>query len=129
KNKKALIPPLLWAGFYVLLDTATFFVVFLALGVRVDFGAVLIAQILASVVGTLLQTPGGGAGFYEATMTGFFALLGVPFATAIAATLMTRVAVMLGTIIFGWAFYQHALTTAGDGKKDGKGVKAPKRAK
>lgn len=123
KNKKALIPPLLWAAFYVICDSATFFVVFLALGASVDFGAVLIAQILASVVGTILQTPGNGAGFYEATMTSFFALLGIPFATAIAAALMTRVAVLLGTIIFGWAFYQHALTTGGDGKKDGKGVK------
>jgi uncharacterized protein (TIRG00374 family) len=123
KNKRALIPPLLWAAFYVLCDTATFFVVFLALGASVDFAAVLIAQVLASVVGTILQTPGNGAGFYEATMTGFFKLLGIPFATAIAAALMTRIAVMLGTIVFGWAFYQHALTTGGDGKKDGKGVK------
>jgi len=123
KNKKALVPPLLWAGFYVICDTATFFVVFLALGEWVDFGAVLIGQILASVVGTIVQTPGNGAGFYEATMTGFFAMLGIPFATAIAAALMTRIAVLLGTIIFGWAFYQHALTTGGDGKKDGKGVK------
>jgi uncharacterized protein (TIRG00374 family) len=128
RNKKALVAPLLWAAFYVICDTATFFVVFLALGVGVDFGAVLIAQILASVVGTVVQTPGNGAGFYEATMTGFFALLGVPVATALAAALMTRIAVLLGTIIFGWAFYQHALTTGGDGKKDGKGVKMPKRA-
>jgi uncharacterized protein (TIRG00374 family) len=127
KNKKALVPPLLWAAFYVICDSATFFVVFLALGASVEFGAVLIAQILASVVGTILQTPGNGAGFYEATMTSFFALLGIPFATAIAAALMTRIAVMLGTIVFGWAFYQHALTTGGDGKKDGKGIKAPKR--
>ena len=60
-------------------------------------------------------------------MTSFFALLGVPFAIAIAAALMTRIVVLLGTIIFGWAFYQHALTTGGDGKKDGRGVRAPKR--
>ena len=123
KNKKALIPPLLWAMFYVICDTATFYVAFLALGVYVDFGAVLIAQVLASVVGTIVQAPGNSAGFYEATMTSFFALLGVPFAPALAATLMARISVLIGTIIFGWAFYQHALTTGGDGKIDGRGVK------
>jgi hypothetical protein len=123
RNKKALIPPLLWAIFYVICDTATFYVAFLALGVYVDFGAVLIAQVLASVVGTIVQAPGNSAGFYEATMTSFFALLGVPFAPALAATLMARIAVLIGTIIFGWAFYQHALTTGGDGKVDGRGIK------
>ncbi|MCL2371497.1 flippase-like domain-containing protein [Candidatus Saccharibacteria bacterium] len=123
QNKRSLIKPLTWAIFYVIFDTATFFVAFLALGVYVDFGAVLIAQILASVVGTLLQTPAGGAGFYEATMTSFFAIIGVPLAPALAATLIARITMLLGTIVLGWSFYQHALTTGGDGIIDGKGVK------
>jgi uncharacterized protein (TIRG00374 family) len=114
KDKKILKKPMLWAGVYALMDSSTFWVAFLALGANVSLFPVIIAQGLASFVGTVVVTP-GGAGFYEASMIWFFVAVGISPATAIVATLVTRVVVLLVTILTGWGFYQAALSN-GEGK-------------
>jgi uncharacterized membrane protein YbhN (UPF0104 family) len=43
---------------------------------------------------------------YEAIMIAFLASAGVPAEVAIAGTLLARVLLMLGTVAFGFVFYQ-----------------------
>jgi uncharacterized protein (TIRG00374 family) len=121
KDRRTLAKPFLWSIAYSLLDSGTFYITFLALGVDVNFAPVIIAQGLASIVGTVVVTP-GGAGFYEVVMTGYFVAAGISPSVAVAATVVTRVVVLLGTIGSGWGFYQHALLS----KKGGKGAKRGK---
>ncbi|MDR2064035.1 MAG: flippase-like domain-containing protein [Candidatus Nomurabacteria bacterium] len=122
-NKKALKRPFLWSVFYSLMDSGTFYITFLALGADVGFAPVIIAQGLASIVGTVVVTP-GGAGFFEVVMAGYFVATGIDPAVAVAATVVTRVVVLLGTIGSGWGFYQHALLSESGkkGRKHGAGT-------
>jgi uncharacterized protein (TIRG00374 family) len=116
RDKRTLKKPFLWSVFYSLLDSGTFYITFLALGADVSFAPVIIAQGLASIVGTIVVTP-GGAGFYEVVMAGYFVATGIDPAVAVAATVVTRVVVLLGTIGSGWGFYQHALLAGGKKRK------------
>ena len=117
KDKKILIKPFLWSVFYSLLDSSTFLVSFYALGAHVSFAPVIIAQGLASIAGTLAVTP-GGTGFFEATMAAYFIATGIDPDIALGATLVTRVIVLLGTILSGWGFYQMALLKSKDKRLD-----------
>jgi uncharacterized protein (TIRG00374 family) len=116
KDKRSLKKPFFWSIFYSLMDSGTFYITFLALGADVNFAPVIIAQGLASIVGTVVVTP-GGAGFYEVAMAGYFVATGIDPAMAVAATVVTRVVVLLGTIGSGWGFYQHALLSGGKKRK------------
>ena len=71
------------------LDAATLFVLFLSLGELVDFKTVFAAFILASLAGSISLLP-GGVGPFEAGSVAVFGWLGVPFALAIAGTLLYR---------------------------------------
>lgn len=113
KDKKLLARPFMWSVLYSLLDSGTFLVAFYALGNPVSFAPVVIAQGIASIVGTVVVTP-GGAGFFEAVMASYYIATGVEPSIAITATLITRVAVLLGTIVSGWGFYQMALLKSKD---------------
>lgn len=113
QDKKMLRAPFAWSIFYSLCDSGTFWITFFALGASVNFAPVVIAQGLASIVGTVVITP-GGAGFFEASMVAYFTATGISPDVAIAATLVTRVAILLGTIVSGWGFYQLALIKSKD---------------
>ena len=67
---------------------------------------------LSSIVGALTATP-GGAGAYEAIMIAFLASTGIPPDVAIAGTLLARVTLVLGTILFGYGFYQQTVNKYG----------------
>ena len=108
QDKKMLRAPFVWSIIYSLCDSSTFLITFFALGAPINFAYVTIAQGISSIIGTLVVTP-GGAGFYETAMASYFITGGVVPATAIAATLVTRVVILLGTILLGWGFYQQAL--------------------
>jgi uncharacterized membrane protein YbhN (UPF0104 family) len=73
---------------------------------------ILIAYGVASSAGFFVFTP-GGAGAYEAIMIGFLAIAGLNKGTAIAGIVLTRTILLLGTIILGYLFYQHALVKYG----------------
>jgi uncharacterized membrane protein YbhN (UPF0104 family) len=64
------------------------------------------------VAGFFVVTP-GGAGAYEAIMVAFLAIAGLDQGTSIAGILLTRVIILLGTIGFGYLFYQHAILKYG----------------
>lgn len=108
KDKRILVRPYLWGLVYTAADAALFLVAFWALGITVNFAPIVIAYGLAAVAGFFVVTP-GGAGAYEALMIGFLALAGVARGSAIAGVLLARVILLVGTIVFGYIFYQQTI--------------------
>ncbi len=116
RDKKLLIKPLFWGVIYTLGDAGLFMIAFWSLGEVFNPAPILIAYGVATLAGLFVLTP-GGAGAYEAIMVTFLAFAGIASGVAIAGTLLARVVILLGTVILGYVFYQHALSTYG-GKKD-----------
>jgi uncharacterized membrane protein YbhN (UPF0104 family) len=83
----------------------------------------MIAEGVASVVGTVMVTP-GGLGGYEGAMVLIMVATGVEPSVAMITVIVTRICVLLGTILSGWGFYQQALMSRDDKfkveKKNGK---------
>lgn len=117
RDKRLLIKPLLWGVIYTLGDAGLFMVAFWSLGEVFNPAPILIAYGVATLAGLFVLTP-GGAGAYEAIMVTFLAFAGIASGVAIAGTLLARVIILLGTVILGYLFYQHALT-AYRGKENG----------
>lgn len=112
RDKRILLKPYLWGLVYAIGDVALFMITFWALGAYVNPAILLIAYGLGGLATFFVITP-GGAGAYEALMVGFLALAGVSSGIAIAGTLLTRVILLLGTIVLGYFFYQHAILRYG----------------
>lgn len=112
-DKKLLVKPYLWGLVFNILDASLFLITFWALGVFINPAPILIAYGVASLVGFFVLTP-GGAGAYEAIMVTFLAFSGIASGIAIAGILLARVMILLVTIVFGYVFYQHALSTYGN---------------
>ena len=73
----------------------------------------MIAEGIASVVGTVLITPGGMGG-YEGAFIVVLAATGVDLSVATIVVVVTRIIVMAGTILSGMGFYQQALMSRED---------------
>ncbi len=113
KNDKAiLLKPFLWGLMFTAVDALLFWITFLALGTPVNPAPILIAYGVASMAAFFVVTP-GGAGAYEAIMVGFLAIAGLSQGVAIAGIVLTRVILLLGTILLGYLFYQHAILKYG----------------
>lgn len=104
-DKRILIRPLVWAILANLADVALLSISFLALGVWVN-PAILFVAFGASSIASIVSVTPGGAGVYEAIMIAFLASAGVPADIAIAGTLVARVTLLFGTVVFGYLFYQ-----------------------
>jgi len=115
EDKQVLIRPLLWALVFTIADVSLFMITFWALGVVVDPAPILIAYGVAAMAGFFVVTP-GGAGAYEAIMVAFLAVAGIKQGVAIAGIVLTRVILLLGTIVLGYIFYQLALVKYGKQK-------------
>jgi uncharacterized membrane protein YbhN (UPF0104 family) len=76
-------------GLVFLADAATLAVCLLALGRAEPFSSAFIALVMASIAVTLAPLP-LGLGAFEVVSTGTLRLLGVPFETALSATLLLR---------------------------------------
>jgi uncharacterized protein (TIRG00374 family) len=76
-------------GLVFLCDAATLQFCLLAIGQQVSFATAFISLISASIGTTLLPAP-MGLGSFEASSTAMLGLLGVPIASALAATLLLR---------------------------------------
>jgi len=111
-DKKLLIKPFLWGLVYNIGDAGLFMIAFWSLGEIINPAPILIAYGVASFAGFIVATP-GGAGAYEAVMVTFLAFAGISSGVAIAGILLARIIILLGTIVFGYIFYQHALNTYG----------------
>jgi len=105
RERKILIKPFIWATIANMLDVALLWIAFWSLGYPLEPALLFIAFGIASIAGALSVTP-GGAGVYEAVMVTFLAAAGVPAEVAIAGTLLARVTLLAGTILFGYVFYQ-----------------------
>jgi len=112
-DKKLLVRPFLWGLVYTIGDAGLFMIAFWALGEVFNPAPILIAYGVASLAGLIVLTP-GGAGVYEAIMVTFLAFAGITGDVAIAGILLARVIILIGTILFGYIFYQYALTKYGD---------------
>lgn len=105
RERKVLIVPFLWATFANILDVSLLWISFWALGYMIDPALLFVAFGVASIAGAVSVTP-GGAGVYEAVMVAFLAASGISPEIAIAGTLLARVTLLTGTILFGYVFYQ-----------------------
>lgn len=112
KDSRILIKPFIWAILANIADVALIWIAFWALGYPLNPAILFVAFGLSSIASAISVTP-GGAGVYEAIMIAFLASSAVPADVAIAGTLLARVALVLGTIIFGYAFYQQTVLKYG----------------
>jgi len=105
RDKRILIKPFIWAIAANLADVALIWIAFWSLGYAISPAILFVAFGLSSIASAISVTP-GGAGVYEAIMIAFLASSGVPANVAIAGTLLARVTLVLGTILFGYILYQ-----------------------
>ncbi|MFY9228481.1 MAG: lysylphosphatidylglycerol synthase transmembrane domain-containing protein [Candidatus Microsaccharimonas sp.] len=112
RDRRILIRPFIWAILANLADVALIWISFWALGFTVNPALLFVAFGLASLAGALALTP-GGAGVYETIMITFLASGQVPANVAIAGTLLARVTLVLGTVLFGYLFYQFTVLKYG----------------
>ncbi len=112
RDRNILIRPFLWGIVYTLGDVFLYVLTFLAMGIIFNPAPLLIAYGVAGIAGLVVATP-GGTGAYEAVMIGFLAIAGVNKSEAIAGVVLARVILLLGTILFGYVFYQRALLRYG----------------
>lgn len=112
RERKILVRPFIWATIANMLDVALLWIAFWSLGFPLDPALLFIAFGIASIAGAVSITP-GGAGVYEAVMVTFLAAAGVPAEVAIAGTLLARVTLLAGTILFGYVFYQLTIVKYG----------------
>jgi uncharacterized membrane protein YbhN (UPF0104 family) len=108
KNRAILYRPLRWGVIYAVMEISLFWLVAIAIGHPEVLPQIMLAEGVASVAGMVMPTPGGAGGYegaFIATMIGTGAYAPVSWVTVI----VSRVLLVLSTIIFGWGFYQHAL--------------------
>ena len=112
RDNSILIRPFLWATLTNVLDVSLIFIAFLSLGSLVNPATLFIAFGIASVISVLSSSP-GGVGVYETIMIAFLTSAGVQPDVAIAGTLLARVTLLVGTILFGYIFYQLTINKYG----------------
>ena len=104
-ERQLLLRPFLLSAVANCLDISLLYIAFRSLGFAVNPAIIVVAFGLSSILGMASVTP-GGAGVYETAMILFLAAAGVSAHAAIAGTLLARVVLLIGTIVFGYAFYQ-----------------------
>ncbi len=112
RERKILFVPFIWATVANILDVSLIWISFWSLGYAIDPALLFVAFGIASIAGAVSVTP-GGAGVYEAVMVTFLAASNVPADVAIAGTLLARVTLLSGTILFGYIFYQQTILKYG----------------
>jgi uncharacterized protein (TIRG00374 family) len=114
---RALLAPFAWSLAVNLLDAGLFWVALAAFGLTADPAVVFVAYGVATVASMVILTP-NGVGGYEVAMVGVLVTGGVNPEIAIAAVVLARVILLLGTVAFGWLFYQHSISKAGAPRLD-----------
>lgn len=111
-NMREMIPVMFWALITNLAEVSILYIAFLAHGTWVNPGAVLIALVVANLVGLVAILP-GGVGLYEPLMTAVLISGGIPAALALSATLVYRVISLLVSLLTGYFLYHRALSRYG----------------
>lgn len=107
----ALVRPFLWSFLVHAADAGLFWIALAAFNLFANPALILVAYGAATVASILIVTP-NGIGAYEVILISLLAAGGLPGSTVIAAIVVSRAILLLGTILFGWAFYQHSVLTA-----------------
>jgi uncharacterized protein (TIRG00374 family) len=108
KDWRALKWPFFWALMANFWEVMAVYIVYIAFGHLVNFGAVIIAYAVANFAGLVSILP-GGVGIYEGLMTLVLAAGGVPSALSLPVTVMYRVLNMLVQLPPGYALYHRNL--------------------
>ena len=116
RHKSILIKPIIWGIIYNFLECATFWIIGISMGHPEILPHVMVGVAIASVVGSVIPLP-GGVGGYEGTMIFIMTSLGLDLALVTAVVITTRVLVLVGTIVSGYGFYQHAISKLGQKEK------------
>ena len=116
RNKKMLKKPIIWGFVYSFLEVATYWVIAISMGHPELLPQIMVAEAVGSVLGAVIPTP-GGAGGYEVSMAAVMWGLGVDLGLATAVVVTTRVIILVGTIVSGYGFYQHAISKLGKEEK------------
>lgn len=99
---------LLWGMLVNIAELLLLYLVFVAHGVWVNPGAVIIAFVIANIAGLIAVLP-GGVGVYEPLMAGVLISGGVPGTLAVSATLVYRVVALLISLLSGYLLYNRAI--------------------
>lgn len=104
-----------WYAFLAnLMEVLAVYVVYVAFGHWVNFGAVVLGYAIANFAGLISVTP-GGIGVYEALMTGVMISAGIPAKLVIPVTIMYRVVSTLVQVPLGFVLYHRTINKAGKG--------------
>jgi uncharacterized protein (TIRG00374 family) len=107
-NWRDLKRPFLWMVIANLTEIGAVYVVYLAFGELVNFGAIILAYAIANFAGLISVLP-AGIGIYEGLMTGVLAATGIPASLSIPVTITYRVINMFVQLTPGYFFYQRAV--------------------
>jgi uncharacterized protein (TIRG00374 family) len=105
---RALHAPFWWAFLANLTEVLAVYVVYLAFGHAINFGAVILAYAVANFAGLVSVLP-GGVGIYEGLMTAVLASTGVPAGISLPVTVMYRILNTLLQLPPGYYLYQKNL--------------------
>jgi uncharacterized protein (TIRG00374 family) len=108
KDWRALKMPFIWALLANFWEIMAVYVVYIAFGQLVNFGAVIIAYAVANFAGLVSIMP-GGIGIYEGLMTLTLAAGGIPSSISLPVTVMYRVLNMIVQLPPGYYLYHRAL--------------------
>jgi uncharacterized protein (TIRG00374 family) len=108
KDLKKLKIPLMYSLLGNSMEILTIYMVFVAFGLWINPGAVIIAYAIANFAGLISVLP-GGVGIYEALMTAVMASAGVAAGVSLPVIVMYRVLNMLIQLPPGYFFYYRAL--------------------
>jgi putative heme transporter len=109
---KDLRAPLLWALVVNIAAILSIYVVYIAFGAWVNLGAIILAYSVANFAGLVSVLP-GGAGIYEALMTGVLAAGGIPAALSLPVTVMFRVLTTAIQLPPGYVLYHQNVHRSG----------------
>ncbi|HSX05610.1 MAG TPA: lysylphosphatidylglycerol synthase transmembrane domain-containing protein [Candidatus Saccharimonadales bacterium] len=108
KDIRALGRPFFWALMANFWEVMAVYVVYLAFGHLVNFGAVILAYAVANFAGLVSVLP-GGVGIYEGLMTLVLVASGVPSRLSLPVTVMYRVVNTLVQLPPGYYYYHRTL--------------------
>lgn len=112
QNPSRMRKALLWGFLSCAAELALLYIAFVAHGDWVNPGAVIVAYVIANLVGFIAILP-GGIGLYEPLMTAVLISGGVSPGVALSATLVYRVISLLLSLISGYALYHRAIQRHG----------------
>jgi len=115
-DKRRLRGPFFWALMANLWEIIAVYVVYVAFGHLVNFGAVILAYAIANFAGLVSVMP-GGVGIYEGLMTLVLSATGVPSSLSLPVTVMYRVVNTIVQLPPGYYLYHRTLHRAPNSTK------------